>query len=499
MTFSSARSTSAANSPVEIHVLDEANPTRASLAVRWLQPKIVELLALVADAIIIVASGVGCAAGYQIYARPEPDQLDVYAALSLVVALNFTLLIKVQNGYALKNFTDLPLLFKKILATWTGLFGALIVFTFAMKASSQISRGTIISFYLAAPVLLLPARAAIARFVTSALRNGGAFVRRPAVAIAERGLVSSEAIEELTQLGYRITRVMELRQECLTSPSLIPSIGSRLDGFIAYARENQIEQVFLLLRWNHRHAIDVLADALRILPIPVNLVSDPDVSRFLRYPVTTAANSMIAEIRRAPISRQEQALKRAFDLIGASLGLLVFAPAMLLTAILIKCTSNGPVLFRQTRNGFNGRAFKIYKFRTMRVLEDGPIILQARRNDPRVTLAGRWLRKTSIDELPQLFNVLLGDMSLVGPRPHAAAHNSEYEQVISNYAFRQHVKPGITGWAQVNGYRGETLTVNMMKARVDLDLWYINNWSIWLDAKIILRTVVQVTRDPLAY
>jgi exopolysaccharide biosynthesis polyprenyl glycosylphosphotransferase len=172
---------------------------------------------------------------------------------------------------------------------------------------------------------------------------------------------------------------------------------------------------------------------------------------------------------------------------------------MLMTAILIKCTSTGPVLFRQTRNGFNGRAFKIYKFRTMRVLEDGPIILQARRNDPRVTPVGRWLRKTSIDELPQLLNVLLGDMSLVGPRPHAAAHNSEYEQVISNYAFRQHVKPGITGWAQVNGYRGETLTVNMMKSRVDLDLWYINNWSIWLDAKIILRTVVQVTRDPVAY
>lgn len=499
MTIASARPTSAADSPVEIHVLDEANPARASLVVRWWRPNIVELLALVADAIIIVASGVGCAAGYQIYARPEHDQLDVYTALSLLVALNFILLIKVQHGYALKNFTDLPRLFKKTLATWTALFGALIVITFAMKASNQISRGTIISFYLVAPVLLLLAKAAIARFVTTALRNGGAFARRRAVAIAERGLVSSEAMAELTQHGYRITRIMELRPECLTSPSLIPSIGPRLDDFIAYARENQIEQVFLLLRWDHWHAIDMIADALRILPIPVNLVSDPDVSRFLRYPVTTAGSSMIAEIRRAPISRQEQALKRAFDLIGASLGLLVFAPVMLMTAILIKCTSTGPVLFRQTRNGFNGRAFKIYKFRTMRVLEDGPIILQARRNDPRVTPVGRWLRKTSIDELPQLLNVLLGDMSLVGPRPHAAAHNSEYEQVISNYAFRQHVKPGITGWAQVNGYRGETLTVNMMKSRVDLDLWYINNWSIWLDAKIILRTVVQVTRDPVAY
>lgn len=498
MTIASARPTSAADTPVEIHVFDEPDPARSSLVARCLRPSIVEWLAIFADAIIVVASGVGCALSYQIYARQEHDQLDVYTALSLLVALNFILLIKVQHGYSLKGLADLPRTFKRTLATWTGLFGALIVVTFAIKASSQISRGTIISFYLVAPIFLLLSKAAIARSVTTALRTG-AFAKQRAVAIAERGLVSAQATAELTQHGYRITRAMEIRPEWLTLPSLMSSIGPRLDDFIAYARENQIEQVFLLFKWDHWHAIDKISDALRILPIPVNLVSDPNASRFLRYPLTNVGSSMIAEIRRAPISRAERALKRTFDLIGASLGLLIFAPVMLMTAIVIKCTSSGPVLFRQTRNGFNGRAFKIYKFRTMQVLEDGPIILQARRNDPRVTPIGRWLRKTSIDELPQFFNVLLGNMSLVGPRPHAAAHNSEYEQVISNYAFRQHVKPGITGWAQVNGYRGETLTVNMMKSRVDLDLWYINNWSIWLDTKIILRTAVQVTRDPVAY
>ncbi|MET4802877.1 undecaprenyl-phosphate glucose phosphotransferase [Bradyrhizobium sp. LB11.1] len=498
MTIASARPTSAADSPVEIRIFDELNSTRSSLALRWLRPNVVELLAPFADATILVASGVACAVGYQIYARSAHDHLDVYIALSLFVALNFTLLIKVQHGYSLKNFTNLPRIFKQTLATWTGLFGALIVIIFAMKASSQISRGTIISFYLVGPVLLLLSKAAIARFVKAAVRTG-AFAKRRAVAIAELGLASSEEMAELAQHGYRITRLMEIRSEWLSLPSLIPSIAPRLEELIAYARENKIEQIFLMFKWDHRQAIDKVVDALKILPIPINLVPDPNVSRFLRYPLTNVGNTLIAELRRAPLSRAERAVKRTFDLIGATLGLVIFAPVLLVTSIMIKATSKGPVLFRQTRNGFNGRAFKIFKFRTMRVLEDGPIIVQARRNDPRVTPVGRWLRKASIDELPQLFNVLLGDMSLVGPRPHAAAHNSEYEQVISNYAFRQHVKPGITGWAQVNGNRGETLTLDMMNSRVDLDLWYINNWSIWLDARIILRTTVQVTSDPVAY
>jgi undecaprenyl-phosphate galactose phosphotransferase/putative colanic acid biosynthesis UDP-glucose lipid carrier transferase len=135
----------------------------------------------------------------------------------------------------------------------------------------------------------------------------------------------------------------------------------------------------------------------------------------------------------------------------------------------------------------------------MQVLEDGDVIAQATRNDPRVTRLGRWLRQTSIDELPQLFNVIIGNMSLVGPRPHAVAHNGEYQKVVANYAFRHHVKPGITGWAQVNGYRGQTKTVDMMARRVEYDLWYINHWSLWLDLKILLKTLLFLYRQPMAY
>ena len=182
----------------------------------------------------------------------------------------------------------------------------------------------------------------------------------------------------------------------------------------------------------------------------------------------------------------------------ASLALVALAPLLALVAALIKLVSRGPVLFMQTRNGFNGRPFRMCKFRTMSVLEDGPIIRQATKDDPRVTWLGRLLRRTNLDELPQLFNVIAGQMSLVGPRPHAAAHNSEYERLIADYAYRYHVKPGITGWAQINGFRGETRTLDLMEKRVELDRWYIENWSYWLDLKIILRTLV-LGLQPNAY
>jgi undecaprenyl-phosphate galactose phosphotransferase/putative colanic acid biosynthesis UDP-glucose lipid carrier transferase len=192
-------------------------------------------------------------------------------------------------------------------------------------------------------------------------------------------------------------------------------------------------------------------------------------------------------------------MKRAFDLAIAGAMLVLLAPLLTLVSIAIKLNSSGPVIFRQHRKGFNGRKFTIYKFRTMTVAENGPVIRQAQRNDERVTSLGYFLRSTSLDELPQLINVLRGEMSLVGPRPHAIAHDDEYSKLIANYAFRNHVKPGITGWAQVSGFRGETARLEQMERRVDLDLWYINNWSIWLDLRILFRTCVVVPRSMNAY
>jgi len=181
------------------------------------------------------------------------------------------------------------------------------------------------------------------------------------------------------------------------------------------------------------------------------------------------------------------------------LALLAFTPLLVVVAALIRLDSPGPVFFLQRRFGFNQQPFRIFKFRTMRTLDDGAVVPQAQRDDPRLTRIGRWLRRWNIDEIPQLFNVLIGDMSLVGPRPHALSHDREYEQRIALYARRHNVKPGITGWAQINGFRGAIDTEDKMRQRVEHDLFYIDNWSLWLDLKIIVRTVLSPTAYTNAY
>jgi putative colanic acid biosynthesis UDP-glucose lipid carrier transferase len=224
-------------------------------------------------------------------------------------------------------------------------------------------------------------------------------------------------------------------------------------------------------------------------------------SRAFHQPIEILAtvNTNVVAAQPAPGKSFELSVKRAIDIVLASIALIVLTPLLTLVAIAIMLDSAGPVIFRQTRHGLSGKPFQILKFRTMTVLEDGDTVKQAARFDKRVTRVGLWLRRTSIDELPQLINVLRGDMSLVGPRPHAAAHDYYYDRVIPNYSLRQRMKPGITGHAQVKGSRGETPTVEAMQRRVELDLWYIGNWSVYLDLAIMAQTVIEVLRGRNAY
>jgi exopolysaccharide biosynthesis polyprenyl glycosylphosphotransferase len=224
-------------------------------------------------------------------------------------------------------------------------------------------------------------------------------------------------------------------------------------------------------------------------------VSGRHQARVLELPRTRRAWSVPAG-RKAALRR---GFKRGMDIVLASLALVVFAPVMLAAALLIVLDSPGPALFRQERHGLDGRAFRIFKFRTMSVLEDGDDVVQVREGDTRVTRMGRFLRKSSIDELPQLLNVIRGEMSLVGPRPHAVVHDRVYARLIADYDLRQRVKPGITGWAQVNGLRGETPTVDAMRRRVELDIWYAGHATFALDALILLRTPLEVFRRRNAY
>ena len=246
-------------------------------------------------------------------------------------------------------------------------------------------------------------------------------------------------------------------------------------------------------------AVTRMIDAL--LPLPwriIGFIPTSDLSLFEQCPFHFDEFAVL-NVKHGPFTRLNSVAKRAMDIVLASTGIVITLPLMLIIAILIKIDTRGPVFFRQMRHGRGRKPFKIWKFRSMTVMEDGAAIPQAQRNDPRVTSVGSFLRRASLDEMPQLFNVIMGEMSMVGPRPHACAHDDQYGGLINDYMWRQHVRPGITGWAQINGLRGETRSLDQMRNRIELDCWYMRNWSIALDITILVQTVFTVFRDDAAY
>jgi len=264
---------------------------------------------------------------------------------------------------------------------------------------------------------------------------------------------------------------------------------------VASVRGIEPDAIFLLLPWSATATIARCAETFLTLPVEIHLGPEQILHKFEDVELSKLGPLASLRLTRRPLTRFEVVQKRAFDLVFATAALIALTPLIVVVAVLIGLQGRGPIFFRQRRYGFNQKQFRIIKFRTMSTLDDGKVVAQARRGDPRLTRLGRWLRRWNIDEIPQLFNVLKGDMSLVGPRPHALSHDREFERRISLYARRHNVKPGITGWAQINGFRGETDTEEKMRKRVEHDLFYIDNWSLWLDLKIIARTVL----SPAAY
>jgi Undecaprenyl-phosphate glucose phosphotransferase len=466
---------------------------------RLLSPDFLEGAVLVTDMLLIVATVLTCSLIYHWLAGVDPANAASYAGTGAVIAANFATIMTTRQNYRLKRLILFSLQVRETIFVWSGTYGFLVIAAFAMKVSDNFSRGAIILSFLSGLAMLLAWRRCVATVVSMSLASGS-FARKKIIVIAEAGQTSSShPLEELQRYGFNAVKTCELSKEEIASQSVIVSLRAKLAEIIQIARSDNIEDIYLLIRWSHHRIIDAIIDTLAVLPISVHLIPDESAARFLNYPVANIGDTWTAVLRRAPLTRFELAAKRFFDISLASVGLLTLLPLMLMTALLIKLDSRGPIFFLQKRNGFNGKTFDIIKFRTMHVCEDDAAVKQATRDDPRVTRIGRWLRRSSIDELPQLFNVIRGDMSLVGPRPHATSHNSEYEKLIANYAFRHHVKPGLTGWAQVNGYRGETRQVEQMKRRVDYDLWYINNWSPWLDLRIVMQTVLVTLRQDAAY
>jgi putative colanic acid biosynthesis UDP-glucose lipid carrier transferase len=330
------------------------------------------------------------------------------------------------------------------------------------------------------------------RSVLHGLRRRGFNTRR--VAIVGTGQVGerlAQSISSAPWMGLELLGFYDAQPQQMdlrANGRRVPVLGD-LDQLIEDARASRIDKVYITLALGGQPHLHDLIKGLSDTTASVYLI--PDVFMFeLLHARSESINGLASiSIFDSPMEGAWSLVKRVEDILLSSLILLLIALPLLLIAIAIKLTSAGPVLFRQRRYGLDGRPIMVWKFRSMSVQENGDVVQQATRNDARVTPLGAFLRRTSLDELPQFFNVLRGDMSIVGPRPHAVAHNEQYRKQVSGYMLRHKVKPGITGWAQINGWRGETDTLDKMQKRVQYDLEYIEHWSVWLDLKIILLTL----------
>jgi len=451
------------------------------------------------DLVFIVASSLIGSAAYQFFANHASDNYDLALGAGIVAALLYVLIGQSVGFYDLRAVFSTKRDIRQIFAQWALVSLLLTLLAFLMKIGAGFSRGSIICFASLALVLLFVSRSLAKRWVKDAVSDGRVQGRR-VVLLGSRDELAAIGADELLQ-RYGLSEVERVAFAVDKNKNLAMGVpeSASLENAITIARERCADEIVLALSWSDTRKIELVRDRLRASPLPIELLPDRRIRSLTENPSFKLKKSLSIEVQRGPLTRLEQVSKRCVDIAGAAIGIMALSPLMLLSAVAIKLDSTGPVLFRQRRNGFNTQPFLIFKFRTMTVMEDGSDVQQAQQFDPRVTPIGRILRKTSIDELPQLINVLRGDMSLVGPRPHALAHDNHYGDLLSDYAFRHHVKPGITGWAQVRGYRGETARVEQMKGRVDCDLWYINNWSLVLDLKILALTCVELMRRRNAY
>jgi putative colanic acid biosynthesis UDP-glucose lipid carrier transferase len=310
-----------------------------------------------------------------------------------------------------------------------------------------------------------------------------------------RSLLRSQALQPV-----RVTAFFDDRAPARLGDSLEVPLTGRIDAVADFVRANRIDQIYIALPMASQPRILKLLDQLRDTTASIFFLPDIFLYDLIQARVDTVGGLPVVAVCETPFHGTTGVIKRLSDVLIAAAALVLAGPLMIGIAIAIKLNMPGPVLFKQRRYGLDGEQIVVWKFRTMRVQEDGAVVRQATRDDERITPLGRFLRRTSLDELPQFFNVLQGRMSVVGPRPHAVAHNETYRKLIKGYMIRHKVKPGITGWAQVNGARGETDTVDKMQRRIEFDLEYLRHWSLRWDLAIVLRTVLQAVRgDKNAY
>jgi len=387
------------------------------------------------------------------------------------------------------RFARFPAACSRVVVRWAAIVAVLLFAAFAFKVGADFSRKVMLSWFVVAPTALCAAQAV--RMRASWFADQMPTRRYIIVGVNEVGLELARRLPARGFSGYFDFRSIDRISPLLEADKLAGHCRDLVD----YVRAQGVGLVYIALPLANVPRLSALVRALRDTTASVYFVPDAFAFDLIQGRLAEVNGMPVLSVCDTPFHGTDALLKRTTDIVLGGCALLLLLPAITVIAAAVKLSSPGPVFFRQRRYGLNGEEITVYKFRSMTVCEDGPVVTQATASDHRVTRIGRFIRKTSLDELPQLFNVLQGTMSLVGPRPHAVAHNEKYRRLINGYMIRHKVRPGITGLAQVNGLRGETNTVDKMAARVQYDLEYLRAWSPWLDLKILFRSLIVVWRD----
>ncbi|MFT6268295.1 MAG: putative colanic acid biosynthesis UDP-glucose lipid carrier transferase [Alphaproteobacteria bacterium] len=422
-----------------------------------------------------------------------------FFVLSLISIIGFSIGAEMVSLY--RSWRDG--FFKEIVfytsLAWTVSVGLVLVYIFWLETHIELYRGAIAVWFLLTGAILITWRGCFGIFLRNMRRKGFNTRHVAIIGLSNEGVALAKEILANPQIGYRISAIYDDRDiERLpeTYKGLIQ--GTVADG-VNDARLNKFDVVYIALPLSAEARITKILQLLGNTTANVQLVPNLFMFSIMSSSMSHVSNIQTISVFCNPIRGSYALTKRAEDIVLSSIILLLIAIPLAAIAIAVKVTSKGPVIFKQRRYGLNGKEIKVYKFRSMTVTENSDLVTQATKNDTRITKLGALLRRTSLDELPQFINVLQGRMSVVGPRPHAVAHNEQYRDAVAYYMLRHKIRPGITGWAQINGWRGETDTIEKMEMRIKYDLDYIRRWSLWMDAKIVLFTILRSFNDKNAY
>lgn len=388
---------------------------------------------------------------------------------------------------------------KDIYVSWFLLATILLAFSYASKTIYFYSQSAIYLWLILTPTLQFIAHILLRLMVPTILKWQGGLKNCIIVGFNEQGIALAQAIAATPLSCLNLHGFFDDRNTPRLESSVQCHILGKLVDVAQYAKINEVSHIYISLPMATQPRILALLESLRDTTSSVYFVPDLFITDLIQGRMDKVGNMPVVTICDSPFAGVDGLVKKLSDMALALIILILISPLLAGIALAIKMTSPGPVIFRQRRYGLDGKEIIVYKFRSMIVAEDGDKVTQATRNDSRITPLGSFLRRTSLDELPQFINVLQGRMSIVGPRPHAVAHNEQYRKLIRGYMLRHKVRPGITGLAQVNGFRGETETLDKMAARIEMDLEYLRNWSLRLDLQIIAKTISMVVSDKNAY